>query len=204
MKSTLSALIVSCVLLSTRAWSIPYAEIGDVGETLGTAQAVSGGVTTIVGDIVRDNADLFSFYWNGGALTLDTAGSSADTQLFLFNAFGQGVWANDEAVPFPSSRIVDAALAAGQYFIGLSMFDFDPYSNLGAMFPSAPFTGQFGPSNLAPLDHWARFSPHLGAAGSYVINFSSPTAVPEPPMLILIGTALLALGFSRRRALVAR
>ena len=62
-------------------------EIGDAGETLATAQAVGGNVTTIVGNIVRDNADPFSFHWNGGALTLDTVGSNADTQLFLFNSY---------------------------------------------------------------------------------------------------------------------
>jgi hypothetical protein len=135
---------------------------------------------------------------------LDTVGSNADTQLFLLNSLGQGVWANDEAVPYPSSRIVDPALAAGQYYIGLSAFDYDPYSSLGVMFPSAPFTGQFGPSNSAPLDHWARFSFHTGGVGNYVINFSSATALPEPPMLILLGTALLALGYSRRGARIAR
>jgi hypothetical protein len=190
--------------VSTQAWSLPYLEIGDAGETLGTAQAVGSGVTTIIGNIVNQNADLFSFYWNGGALTLDTVGSSADTQLFLFNSLGQGVWANDQAEPFPSSRIVDAALAAGQYYIGLSVFDYDPYSSLGLMFPSAPFTGQFGPLNSAPLDHWAPFSGHLSGAGDYVINFSSATAVPEPPILLLLGSALLAMGYSRRRARIAR
>ena len=204
MKTCLSALIVSCFLFSAPAWSIPYLEIGDAGETLAAAQAVGGGVTSIVGSIVNQSADMFSFYWSGGALTLDTIGSRADTQLFLFNSLGQGVWANDQADSMSYSRIVDPALAAGLYYIGLSVFDYDPRSSLGFMFPSAPFNGQFGPSNLAPLDHWARFSGHSSGEGSYVINFSSATSVPEPPMLILLATALLGMGYFTRKGGAAR
>jgi len=132
---------------------------------------------------------------------LDTFGSTADTQLFLFDSIGRGVWANDEAPGVPNSSIIAApVLAAGQYFIGLSGFDYDPYSGVGVMFPSAPFTGQFGPSNLASLDHWAKYSGHHGLAGHYVINFNA-ISVAEPSALVLFGLMFGALALTYRKKL---
>jgi hypothetical protein len=198
MKTWSSALAAATTLVASSAWAMPYFELGDAGQSLTDAQAVGAGVDVIHGTVGLNTADLFSFRWGGGAFTVDTFGSIADTQLFLFNAAGQGVWANDQAGGTNASQIIDPSLAAGQYFIGISVFDYDPFSSAGAMFPSAPFNGQFGPLNAAPLDHWATFSGHGSGGGDYVINFSAPTAVPEPPMLAVFGIALAALGLARR------
>ena len=194
------AFFAATTLAASAAWATPYFEVGDAGQSLTDAQSVGGGVDVIHGNVSQTSPDLFSFYWGGGAFAVDTFGSTADTQLFLFNAAGQGVWANDQASAGTSaSRIIDPALGSGKYFIGVSVFDHDPYSSVGPNFPSAPFTGQFGPSNSAPLDHWAPFSFHMSGGGDYLVNFNAPTAVPEPSMLALFGIALAALGFATRR-----
>ena len=184
------ALIATC--LTSPAWATPYFEMGDDGEGLGSAQAIGVGVDVIYGSTTSFTADLYSFYWAGGALTLDTFGSATDTQLFLFNGAGQGVLGNDQASAFESdSLIVDPALAAGQYFVGVSLFDFDPYSIEGEIFPSAPFNGLFGPSNGSPLDHWAKRSGHSVPDGSYVVHFNQPTGIPEPSTLSLMLFAIV-------------
>lgn len=206
MDSWIKALTVATVLAASTAAAMPYFEVSDAGQNLSDAQSIGSGVDVIHGNVANGSADLFSFYWGGGAFTADTIGSVADTQLYLFNAAGQGVWANDQHGPAPWpqsidpswSQIVDPALSAGQYFIGISIFDYDPYSSAGAIFPSAPFNGQFGPLNMAPLDHWAPFSWHQSAQGDYVVNFNKPTSVDEPSMLVELCIGLTALGFVTR------
>lgn len=188
-------------LAASAAGASPYTEVGDAGETLSGAQFIGAGVDVIHGNMGAASADLYAFSWAGGAFTVDTFGSVADTQLFLFNAAGQGVWANDQADASTSdSRITDPALAAGLYYIGVSVFDYDPFSTAGPMFPSAPFVGQFGPSNSGTLDHWALFSHHPASVGEYVIHFSAPTgAVAEPGTLALLGLGLATAGAASRR-----
>jgi len=195
------ALLVATTLTASTAWAIPYFEVGDAGQNLTDAQFVGGGVDVIYGNVGNNSADLFSFYWGGGAFAVNTFGSTADTQLFLFNAAGQGVWANDQAGGTSASQIIDPALGAGLYFIGISVFDYDPYSSVGAIFPSAPFSGQFGPLNDSPLDYWASYSGHSGPSGDYLVNFSAPTALPEPGTLALFAFGLAGLALTRRRKL---
>lgn len=205
MRSWSRALFAATTLAASTAWATPYFEVGDAGQSLTDAQLVGGGTDVIHGNVSLTSPDLFAFYWSGGAFAVDTFGSTADTQLFLFNAAGQGVWANDQATAGTSaSQIIDPALGSGQYFIGVSGFDYDPYSSVGVIFPSAPFTGQFGPLNNAPLDHWAAFSPHVSGVGDYVVNFRTPTALPEPSTLPVFAVALAALGFATRRRVTGK
>ncbi|HTE41773.1 MAG TPA: hypothetical protein VK629_13150 [Steroidobacteraceae bacterium] len=66
MKNWLRALAVltvavSTVLASAPAWSVPYFEAGDAGQSLAGAQAVGNDVNVIDGNIALDSADLYSF-----------------------------------------------------------------------------------------------------------------------------------------------
>jgi hypothetical protein len=203
----LAALTVATALVSSPARAIPYYEVDDAGELIAEAQFVGGGVDVIHGDIggFRD-ADLFLFHWGGGAFVVDTLGSAMhDTILFLFDAAGRGIWKNDEvASGVKWSQIVDPDLSAGHYALGVSPWNYYPtsdpsHSSSGAIFPSA-FTGQWGPVNDLPLDHWDLY--HASPGGAYVINIRTPTAVPEPPTLALFGAALAVLGFASRQPLV--
>jgi hypothetical protein len=205
MNSSFTRWVLGTTFLTSSAFATPYFEAGDAGQSLADAQLIGAGVDVIYGSVDTHSADMFSFDWLGGAFAVDTLGSIADTQLFLFNAAGQGVWANDQAASAVNwSQIIDPALAAGQYFIGISVFDYDPFtsdgsSSLGALFPSSPFTAQLAPWTDLPLDHWQTFSGHSSGAGDYVINFRTPTAVPEPPLLALFGGGLATLAFATRR-----
>lgn len=186
--------------------SVMY-EVGDAGETLGTAQAVAGGTSQIQGSVSGD-ADLFSFFWGGGSFYVNTVGSTFDSQLFLFDSTGAGVWGNDDGIAFAGpAYISDANLAAGQYYLGVSGYNYDPYSASGLIFDSYPYDPVYGPNNTAPLSYWSGGS----GSGSYSINFQqitssgdpvgdpTPTGVPAP-----LGGGLLALGLMAMGTLRAR
>jgi len=198
----LALVIALSAVGSTAAWATTHAEVGDAGQTLGTAQMLAGGTTAITGSLSSD-ADLFGFAWGGGAFYADTLGSAFDTQLFLFNSAGAGVWANDDGLSGLRSYISDAALAVGTYYLGISSFNNDPVSASGVMFTSYPYGPQY-----APLYPGETLSSWTGgySGGSYIINFRSASGevvqtgdVPEPASLALIGLGLAGLAFSRKR-----
>ena len=195
----------AAITFMSPAFAVPFTEVGDAGDLVATAQQLGPGTTQIDGILDRRDADLFGFYWGGGSLTIDTVGSTFDTQLFLFDAVGNGIWGNDDAIAFAgAAAIVDPALAAGSYLIGISGFNHDPNDASGSvMFQSFPFEPQYGPNpGVGPLAQWSGF----GGGGDYQINFSSPVGpapVAEPGTLALLGLGLLGLAASRRRRLSA-
>lgn len=194
------------MLASTASMAALHIESGDAGDTLATAQVLAGGTNVITGNLSNDS-DLFQFYWGGGAFYVNTGGSSSDfdTQLFLFNASGAGVWANDDGLPNLGSYIEDAALAAGTYYLAISGYNRDPVSASGVMFQSSPFAAQYGPLfGSETLQSWSQ----SGTGGAYTIQFRSASGqdvqtgtVPEPGMLGLLGlglTGLMAIGRRKR------
>jgi hypothetical protein len=172
------AAAVASLFVSLVASATPYNEIGDAGQTLATAQVVPGGTSVIVGNVSGD-ADLFKFGWGGGSFYVNSVGGTVgDSQLFLFNSAGVGIQGNDDGIAYAGPAYLQlGALAAGQYFIGISSYDYDPYSSAGMIFPSNPYQPLYGPSNLSPLSYWGGGSYHNG---SYSINFQQITSNGDP------------------------
>lgn len=203
MKSTYLAFpFVLAMIASTPSISAPYVESGDAGESLATAQTLPGGTNSVSGSVSGDT-DMFKFYWGGGAFYVNTSGSTFDTQLFLFDASGAGVWANDDGLPGLGSYIEDPALASGFYFLAISGYNRDPVSASGVMFQSSPFDPQYSPSYPGEtLLSWSG----TGLTGSYTLNFRSASGedvqtgtVPEPNLLGLLGVGMAGLAALRRR-----
>ncbi|MEB3294204.1 MAG: PTPA-CTERM sorting domain-containing protein [Synechococcales bacterium] len=154
-----------------------------------------------------DRADLFKIIFpQSGFLTAFTgnssggAGSLNDAQLFLFNALGQGVLANDDDGTGLAARI-EGFITAGTYYLGISGYDYDPRDAGGNLiFPSFPFTPIYGPNpGVGPLASWGGGSGY----GTYKIDLDfQPAAIPTPallPGLVGFGATVLR----KRRKLAA-
>lgn len=193
MKLTKTLIATASLLAAANAWAVQFVESGDTGQTLATAHTVNM-TNQIVGSVDQGTADLYLFFWRGGDFHVNTNISGFDTQLFLFNSAGQGLWANDDGgAGFGLLSQINATLSQGYYYIGVSGYNLDPYSAAGLIFPTSPFTDQHGPMNNSPLTHWAGGS----GGGNYWLNFR--TEVSEPSLITMLGLGLVVLGFAVRR-----
>lgn len=205
--------LLAASLMATAA-AFTHAQVvnegADVGETLGAAQSLAAGTTTVNGATGGD-ADLYKFGWGGGDFYVSTVGSNYDTQLFLFNGTGVGVQGNDDGIAFAGpSYLQVGGLAAGTYYLGVSGYDYDPYSASGLMFQSFPYEPLYGPLNGDPLQSWAGGS----GGGNYTISFQQRTSNGDPvgnpnptgnvpdsgSSIALVGLGLAGLVALRRKA----
>lgn len=198
-------------------------ELGDAGQTQGTAQVTTGNggsISSIFGSIASTtDADLFVIYIANPAqfrATTNNAGTDAglDTELFLLTLAGAPVYLNDDD---PSGTTLGSTLpngdalgpqSAGLYILGISMSGYDPVnSNNQLLFANGLPTdlrgpaGGLQPSVLGGFDGGGFFDP-----GNYEIELRGASfAVPEPgsaALLLLAGGALF--GVSRRRTTQAK
>ncbi len=194
--------------ISSAAAATPWLEIGDAGSLPGTAQiTIGGGPLTIISGNIFSSSDEDMYLINisnpaaFSATTVGTGGTAFDTQLFLFDSTGLGVYTNDDAVglrsTLPAAHALGPALP-GQYYLAISTFDNDPVSGAGLIFPNT-FPGVFGPTGpggAAPITGWAG----AGSTGTYNIHLTGANfGVPVPGTVLLVATGLLGVGTLRRR-----
>ncbi len=167
--------------------------VGDAGELIETALFVSnspgGALESISGNLSNvEDVDLFQIYLTGevtfSATTVNPE-TTLDTQLFLFNADGLGVYANEDQA---GCNCFQATLPAGDvltptepgvYYLGIGTFGDNAVSSGGEIFPSS-FEAGFeaikaptGDGGLLPLSGWIK-NPEQG---SYRINLTGVEAV---------------------------
>ena len=94
-----------------------------------------------------------------------------DTQLFLLDSGGRGVYANDDSDGTSQSRLPAGSpltpQAGGIYHLALTPYNRDPESSLGAIFPDLP--GLLGPTGLGGLQPLASWNGRPGDSGAYSI-----------------------------------
>jgi Ca2+-binding RTX toxin-like protein len=181
-------LALALAVLVPAASAVTVTEVGDAGDLPATAQVATGlgPVDTITGTISSSSdADMYRIGITGGgtfsATTVGTPGTLSDTQLFLFDASGFGVEANDDC---PGTGSVRSCLPAGGlspsaggiYYLAISSFDRDPVSPGGLIFPSFPFDGVFGPTGPGggqAISGWSG----SGGSGTYTIQLTGATFI---------------------------
>src|SRR5262249_47492303 len=138
--------VAALVLGSSPIFAGSLLEIGDAGESLLTAQianSLPGGtpLTDILGTLEPGGADLFKIYLTGGQTFSATTTQSFllnafDSQLFLFDSTGKGVYANDDDPNSPPqstlpSGIIYTPNASGLYYLAISGSGYLPVSATG-------------------------------------------------------------------------
>lgn len=142
-----------------------WQENGDADDLPGSAQVPlgAGSLNRISGAITSGtDADMYQICLTGaGTFSADTsvAGSATfDTQLFLFDSSGDGVYANDDSGGLhsllPAGGLSPAG--AGTYYLAISAFDNDPVSGLGEIFPDTfnAVVGPTGPGGALSITGW--------------------------------------------------
>lgn len=203
-------------LFSGAAHAGAVSEAGDAGQRLWSAQRTAGGeaIDTISGALLgasgTDYVDLFRIYlYAGTSFSATTSASSIftnnfDTSLFLFDAKGYGVVANDDdPLAGPTSTIGGLVDTSGYYYLAIAGAGYTPVSASGAIFGSLigqDQVGAIGPGGNNALSGWQSITSEEGA---YEIRlqgaFAGPAPVPEPQTMLLMLSGLGLLGAAARR-----
>lgn len=199
LKGFIGLVVTTC---GAMAFAAPVAESGDAGALPASAQVLEdlGSVSDITGRIgSTDDVDMFRFGLDGPATVSFTvgAGSAIDGQLFLFDASGAGLWANDDLGSSLDARIT-VALASGDYYLAVAAWDRYPLDAGGL-----PLFGEAGgvlqPAiNPNAIAAWGG----AGGIGDYTIAVSV-TPVPEPATWVLTGAGVAFLLARRQRGRTA-
>jgi hypothetical protein len=216
-----AGIAVAAIVAAAPAFAGTWAESGDAGQTVATAQVTLGSspsLSSITGSLSSlTDADLFVIrVVDPNSFSATTVGGSGlDTQLFLFTLTGAPVYTNDDAsgTSFQSALPAGHALgpiAAGTYLLGISLSGNDPANSASQLlFADGLTTDVRGPaSSLQPAVHgdftgltW------FDESGGYSIELTGAVAaaVPEPATALMaaMGLGVCGLVASRRRRAAA-
>jgi hypothetical protein len=181
-------LAASAVNANAGVWN----EVGDAGDTPGTAQVASGigALDTIFGALgVATDTDVFKIYvadtaafsitMNGTNLSVDN-----DTQLYVLDTLGNLLFEDDDSGPGALSQLNAgdfAAFAAGNYLVAYNIFYSSPIDS-----PVIGWDVNPGPEQTGPVQ--------LNFTGAQFV------AVPEPASGALLAVAMAGVALARRRA----
>jgi hypothetical protein len=97
--------------------------------------------------------------------------------------------------------VLYSGLLAGEYLLGISAFNNDPFSSGIQMFGGCGFSAVCGPTVAGALTSWGTSS---GASGPYTITLTGASGViPEPTAALLFALGFGVIGTTRRRARAA-
>ncbi|MBM0741991.1 hypothetical protein JOY44_10195 [Phormidium sp. CLA17] len=187
-------------LSSSQAQAVTFTQVGDTGQTLGTAQVIPAGslpLESISGTVSAPNiAHLFKIFLTGGQtfsattinaetllqLPVDQAlgiptDLLVDPQLFLFDAAGIGVYGNDDSVgtqaTLPSGGFSPAQ--SGAYFLAIAASGYNPGNTLGSIFSPANASGLFEPTGSGAANAFSSFTGQAESGGRYMISLTGVT-----------------------------
>jgi hypothetical protein len=219
---------LAAVLAAARAATAgTWTEVGDAGQLPSTAQVTLGLpnslLTAISGTIsTTSDHDMFEIYIPVGsafsATTVGQPGTIFDTQLFLFDSTGRGVYANDDDAAGAGASLFRSTLPAGSplgpvttgyYFLLIDVSGSYPTSSGGVIFPNfstnpANETAVVGPTGPGGGSTITGYSGTGAETGTYTIALAgamTAVIVPHPGGLVLLLTGspcLLTFALVRR------
>jgi hypothetical protein len=151
----------------------------------GPLESITG---TILPRIQRPDVDMFKICAGPQFSATTVGGATFDTQLFLFDRNGVGVYANDDSAPGTVPSTLPASHPHGpnirsEYFLAISEFDRDPVDatvrrESTLIFPSFPFAEVFGRfTDTGPITGWGDGA---GAGGDYTISLTDAEFLTSP------------------------
>ena len=188
--------LAAAALLLVAPMAGAAAETGDAGDLLPGAQDLrSQGVAQIDGNFVNpSDVDLYRLCLpGGGSFSASTVGGSlVDTQLFLFDSSGLGVFGNDDDGSSLQSTLPAGdpltPRAAGEYYLAVAPYNRDPISDTGPIFASVgQVLAPTGVGARGPVSGW---SGRVGGMGPYrvVVTGASCVAPDSTPPTIDLRT----------------
>jgi len=188
--------LAAAALLLFAPMAAAAAETGDAGDLLPGAQDLTpGGVTQIDGNFANSSdVDLYRLCLpGGGSFSASTVGGSlVDTQLFLFDSSGRGVYGNDDDGSSRQSTLPAGdpltPEAAGEYYLAVAPYNRDPNSDAGPIFASlGPVLAPTGIGGEQPVSGW---SGRVSGMGPYrvVLTVASCVAPDSTPPTIDLRT----------------
>ena len=176
-------------------------EVGDAGELPLTSQVPGpqGPLTSVEGALTSTfDRDMYRVCLTGRPFSASTVGLAGfDTQLFLFDAQGRGVYANDDFHLEDGSVVTQSELPAdddaltptapGVYYLAISAYNWDPQSPAGAIFAGGSgVVGPVGPGASLPISGWAA-PVDRSAGGAYAIALTGTRSCVDttPPTIEL-------------------
>jgi hypothetical protein len=183
-------------------------EEGDAGDLPATAQDLRGAGVERIDGVISDagDVDMYRLCVDGGGRFSASAvgGTAVDTQLFLFDSAGRGVYANDDdrdgvlQSRLPSGHALTPQ-AGGEYLLAVGAYNLDALAAGDPIFPDERGTvGPTGPGGGNPVTGWGG---RAGDGGAYSLFLTGAQCAPgddtTPPTVDLrspVDGAVLAVG----------
>ena len=159
------------------------AETGDAGDLPPGAQDLTSQRVTQIDGSFADTSDVDLYRLclpGGGSFSASTVGwTLVDTQLFLFDSSGLGVYGNDDDGSLRQSTLPAGdpltPQAAGEYYLAVAPYNRDPNSDAGPIFaPLGPLLAPTGVGGGQPVRGW---SGRLSGMGPYRVVLSGASCV---------------------------
>ncbi|MDQ6655257.1 MAG: PEP-CTERM sorting domain-containing protein [Verrucomicrobiota bacterium] len=220
--------ITASLTLVNTTWAVDYTEVGDAGNSYGTAQSTAASAASAGAPLNRifgslsaiSDADIFVIYISNpaafSATTVNslTGATNLDTQLFLFDSQGRAVFGNDDDA---SGTTLGSTLpggnafgpqVAGIYYLGISLSGNDPINFASQLMFLLPSTSteirQRNPNAPGSVFNFDPSRVTSTTGGAYQIDLiGAQTAfVPEPTTIALavFGAIGIAAVARKRRA----
>ncbi|MFL5980950.1 MAG: DVUA0089 family protein, partial [Gaiellaceae bacterium] len=139
---TAACAVIAALALALAPGAFAANEAGDAGDLRVTANDMGGSAVTQINGTFTDamDADLYRVCLSDGAsFSASTVGATTlDTQMFLFDGQGYGVYANDDWGSSRGSMLPAqhrfSPQTGGVYYLAVSQYNRDPQSSQGEIF----------------------------------------------------------------------